>query len=88
MANNRPKFLREVPMQNIPIRTDLGREIKAAFTPEPGVVLTADYAEIELRLAALAPACDHEWKASGDHDLGGNRTEVILREVRNAGRTR
>jgi DNA polymerase-1 len=40
-------------LQNIPIKTELGREIRAAFTSAPGTeLLSADYSQIELRLLA------------------------------------
>ena len=40
-------------LQNIPIRTALGREIRAAFVPRDGwTLMVADYSQIELRLLA------------------------------------
>jgi DNA polymerase-1 len=40
-------------VQNIPVRTELGRRIRAAFVPEPGWrFVAADYSQIELRILA------------------------------------
>ena len=40
-------------LQNIPVRTDLGAEIRKMFIPKPGCVLVdADYSQIELRVLA------------------------------------
>lgn len=50
-------------LQNIPVRSELGREIRACFVPEPGWrLLSADYSQIELRLLA---------HFSGDKALAG-----------------
>lgn len=40
-------------LMNIPIRTDLGKQIRRAFIPKPGnLLLSADYSQIELRVMA------------------------------------
>jgi DNA polymerase-1 len=40
-------------LQNIPIRTEVGRRIRAAFVPAPGCrIVSADYSQIELRVLA------------------------------------
>jgi DNA polymerase-1 len=44
-------------LQNIPVRTARGREIRKAFVPEPGwLLLAADYVQIELRILASMSA--------------------------------
>jgi DNA polymerase-1 len=66
-------------LQNIPIRTDLGREIRAAFVAPPGhVILSADYSQIELRvLAHLAkdPELIDAFASGGDVHL---RTAALV----------
>ncbi len=57
-------------LQNIPIRTEMGRQIRDAFVAEPGnVILAADYSQIELRLAAHiadVPALKEAFEAGED----------------------
>ncbi|OYW21869.1 MAG: DNA polymerase I [Sphingomonas sp. 12-62-6] len=59
-------------LQNIPIRTEIGRQIRDAFVAEPGnVLLAADYSQIELRLAAhIVPALKQAFADGADiHSL-------------------
>jgi DNA polymerase-1 len=57
-------------LQNIPIRRELGRDIRRGFIPRPGwKLLAADYSQIELRLLAHLsedPAFVEAFKAGGD----------------------
>lgn len=57
-------------LQNIPIRRELGRDIRRGFVPQPGWrLLSADYSQIELRLLAHLsgdPAFVSAFKAGGD----------------------
>jgi DNA polymerase I len=66
-------------LQNIPIRTETGRQIRDAFVAEPGnVILAADYSQIELRLAAHiadVPALREAFEAGEDIH---NRTATEL----------
>ena len=57
-------------LQNIPIRTELGRDIRRGFVPKPGwQFLAADYSQIELRLLAHLsgdPAFLHAFRTGSD----------------------
>jgi hypothetical protein len=70
---------RDIPIQNIPIHTEIGKQIREAFRPPvPTVVLMTDYNGLELQIAALAGMDpDNLTECSDDgkclyHALGGD----------------
>ncbi|MFN0120206.1 MAG: DNA polymerase I [Blastocatellia bacterium] len=79
-------------LQNIPVRTEMGRRIRRAFIPADGcVLLSADYSQIELRLLAHFthdPVMVEAFRNGEDiHDrtareVFGARTEAELKEKR------
>ena len=84
-------------LQNIPIRTAIGREIRRAFIAAPGTVLvSADYSQIELRLfahvsgdaelvAAFSSGEDiHKYTAARIH---GVPVDEVTSEMRRAAKT-
>ena len=84
-------------LQNIPVRTDLGRQVRRAFVAPPGgVLLAADYSQIELRLLAHLSADEnlitafregadiHTWVAAR---VFGVSQEEVTREQRGHAKT-
>ena len=79
-------------LQNIPIRTEMGRRIRRAFIPADGhVLLSADYSQIELRLLAHItqdPVMLRAFQSGEDihertaREVFGARTAEALREKR------
>jgi len=66
-------------LQNIPIRTELGREIRKAFVaPEGYVLLSADYSQIELRIMAHMSGDKVLREAFGQGDDVHRRTASLL----------
>lgn len=80
-------------LQNIPIRTDIGRTIREAFVPEEGnTLLAADYSQIELRLAAHMAGVDtlKEAFANGEDIHARTATEMfgeVTRDTRARAKT-
>jgi DNA polymerase I len=80
-------------LQNIPIRTELGREIRAAFIAAPGCkLLSADYSQIELRLMAHFsgdPLLMHAYRTGQDihtltaSEVFGVPADKMSKETRN-----
>jgi DNA polymerase-1 len=80
-------------LQNIPIRTEVGRKIRDAFVADPGhVLLSADYSQIELRLAAHmadVPQLKEAFRAGEDiHSLTAEELfGKVDRDTRNQAKT-
>lgn len=70
-------------LQNIPVRTELGREIRKAFIPSAPnrVILAADYSQIELRLLALFSRDDTLLKAFAQNLDIHRQTAAIIYNV-------
>ncbi|MCF7857975.1 MAG: DNA polymerase I [Candidatus Cloacimonetes bacterium] len=68
-------------MQNIPIRTEMGREIRKAFCPgeDDFVMLSADYSQIELRILAILSKDEKMIKAfNNDQDIHTETACIIF----------
>ena len=80
-------------LQNIPIRTEVGRKIRDAFVADPGhKILSADYSQIELRLAAHmadVPQLKEAFRSGEDiHNLTAEELfGTVDRETRNKAKT-
>ncbi len=84
-------------LQNIPIRTDRGKQIRAAFVPRAGwVLMAADYSQIELRVMAHIaddPTMIEAFNRGDDvHALAASRIfdlplEEVTSEQRSVGKT-
>jgi len=70
-------------LQNIPIRTEIGRQIRDAFVAEPGnVLLAADYSQIELRLAAhMADVPELRQAFEAGEDIHARTAQEMFGEV-------
>jgi len=81
-------------LQNIPVRTELGREIRKGFIAEKGnVIISADYSQFELRIAAAMsgdqPMIDAFNAGRDIHTetaalIGGVKPEEVTKEMRYA----
>jgi DNA polymerase I len=84
-------------LQNIPVRTDIGRQIRKAFRAPPGhALICADYSQIELRILAHLsedPALIDAFERDLDihtavaAQVFGTDPEAVTREQRNAAKT-
>jgi DNA polymerase-1 len=84
-------------LQNIPIRSEFGGQIRQAFLPEPGwLLLTADYSQVELRLLAHFSGDEslrqtfaegHDIHAAVASQVFGVAEDAVTREMRRAAKT-
>jgi len=73
-------------MQNIPIRTERGREIRKAFVPEEGYkMLAADYSQVELRVIASMADDKAMIRAFRDDEDIHSRTAIEIYDLDEAG---
>ncbi|MGZ8553034.1 MAG: DNA polymerase I, partial [Chitinophagaceae bacterium] len=81
LASNNPN------LQNIPVRTDRGKEIRKAFIPRDGdhLLLSADYSQIELRIVAAisgdANMCEAFKKGTDIHTATAAKVYAIAESV-------
>jgi DNA polymerase-1 len=79
-------------LQNIPVKTELGQEIRLAFVAEKGnKILSADYSQIELRVVAVLAKDENMLKAFKDgrdihtetaHEVFGVKPADVTKEMR------
>jgi len=84
-------------LQNIPIKSEIGREIRKAFVADKGFVLASlDYSQIELRIAAAMAGEEHMIKAFANGDdihrqtaaeIFGVDAKEVTKEMRNKAKT-
>lgn len=84
-------------LQNIPVRTELGRRVRGAFiAPQGTVLLSADYSQVELRILAHASQDPNMLKAFADGEdihaataalLFNVPIEQVTRDMRRLGKT-
>lgn len=67
-------------LQNIPIRTELGQQIRRAFIPEPGnKLISADYSQLELRLLAQITRDERMLDAfQNNEDIHAQTAELVF----------
>ena len=78
-------------LQNIPVRTPIGRELRKFFAAEHGLLVDADYSQIELRVLAHVandPAMQEDFKEGRDVHTAtaarvfGMPTELVTKDMR------